>query len=101
MAFPGFQGKHDEESYVTPQDWLNWRKRRGDLDGFTCPAGVVIVYEPTLFAALRTADDAHPAGGRVMSGLHLLSRTGDQVGVLGGFGYGAPIAAQRLENLIA
>ena len=101
MSFPGYRGKHGEDAYITAQDWLEWTARRGDLDGFLCPARVIIVYDPTLFASLRQAPDAHPAGGRVMPGLFLLGRTGDRVGVLGGFGYGAPIAAQRLENLIA
>ena len=86
---------------MTAQDWLEWRARCGDLEGFVCPARVIILYEPNLFASLRQAADARPAGGRVMSGLFLLGRTADRVGVLGGFGYGAPIAAQRLENLIA
>ena len=101
MSFPGYGDKHDEESYITPLDYLEWRRRRGDLDGFVCPERVVILYDPFLYGSLSGAADVSTAGGRAMAGLHVLGRTAGRVGVLGGFGYGAPIAAQRLENLIA
>jgi uridine phosphorylase len=101
MPFPGFQNKHDEEPYFTPADWAEWRRGQGDLDGFVCPESVVLVYDNRMYRWLGEAPDAQPAGGRALAGLVLLGRTDCRVGVLGGFGYGAPVAAGRMENLIA
>jgi uridine phosphorylase len=101
MPFPGFQDKHDEEPYFTPGDWADWRRGQGDLDGFVCPESVVLVYDNRMYRSLGEAPDAQPAGGRAMAGLVALGRTDGRVGVLGGFGYGAPVAAGRTENLIA
>jgi uridine phosphorylase len=101
MPFPGFQDKHDEEPYYTPADWAEWRREQGDLDGFECPESVILVYDNRMFRWLSEAPDTRPAGGRTMAGLVLLGSTDGRVGVFGGFGFGAPVAAGRMENLIA
>ena len=101
MPFPGFRDKQDEEPYYTPGDWADWRRGQGDLDGFVCPESVILVYDNRMYRSLNEAPDAKPAGGRAMPGLIALGRTDGRVGVLGGFGYGAPVAAGRMENLIA
>jgi uridine phosphorylase len=101
MPFPSFLGKHDTEPYFTPSDWARWRREQGDLDGFVCPESVVLVYDNRLYRRLSEAPDATSAGGRVFGGLVTLGRADDRVGVFGHFGYGAPVAVGRMENLIA
>ncbi len=101
MPFTGFQDKHDEEPYFTPSDWADWRRGQGDLDGFVCPESVVLVYDNRTYRSLSEAPVAQPVGGRAMAALVALGRTNGRVGVLGGFGYSAPVAVGRMENLIA
>lgn len=101
MSFPGYPGKHDHDSFISPAQHVAWHRRRGALEGFTCPEAVVMLYQPAVYRAFADAGDATPAGGKVVPSLRLLGRTGRRVGVVGGFGIGAPAAAAVLEQLIA
>jgi uridine phosphorylase len=60
----------------------------------------VLVYDRRFYDKLLARSDARPAGGAVLPGLRLLGDDG-RVGVIGGFGIGAPAAAVVLEELVA
>jgi uridine phosphorylase len=99
VSFPNLIGKHAESALVTPDGYLAWKKARGLLEGFRCPDAAVLIYDRRFYDQLLARDDARPAGGGVLPGLRLL---GDgRVGVIGGFGIGAPAAAVVLEELVA
>lgn len=101
MPFPNLPAKHALDPYVTPAQQVQWWRDLGRLEGFRAPEGVVLVYQPRLYQGVVDADDARPAVGGVFQRMRLLGRAEGRVGVVGGFGFGAPAAAVVLEGLIA
>ncbi|WP_420451536.1 nucleoside phosphorylase [Ilumatobacter sp.] len=103
MAFPNVAGKHDGVPVLTPAALL--AHRTDDL-GETLPAGiptrVVMTYQPQLLDAVRSLEETTPVhvGGFTRT-VHALDRTAGRVGVVGGFGIGAPAAAVVLEELVS
>ena len=97
MPFPTFAGKQSEDSFVTPADYVRLMR----LDDAQGVEGVVLLYQRSLWRRVAEWPDARPPEGRGLHGLRVLGRTGDRVGVVGGFGIGAPVAAIVLEELIA
>jgi len=100
MPFPNFEGKHALDSLVTPRDLIAFLRRRGAFPDFVPPASVVICYQPSLLRHIVETEEVQPL--KIMAGdFYLLLRTGRHVGVVGGFGIGAPVAATVVEELIA
>jgi uridine phosphorylase len=100
VAFPSFAGKHLHDSVFTPEDAVAGITRAG---GSPVPRGVVISYQR------RLADHLRATGAELRSGfpgpwrsIWEVDRPGaEPVGVVNGFGIGAPAAAMVLEELIA
>src|SRR5204863_5881793 len=108
-SYPSFAGKHAGRPIVPPADMLAWRRRQapavspGDeeaaADG---PTAAVLTYQPSLLRSLLAEEPgerwqvAGPLGQ-----VHRLERTDGRVAVVGGFGFGAPVATIVLENLVA
>ncbi|MGH9264436.1 MAG: nucleoside phosphorylase [Acidimicrobiales bacterium] len=101
MAFPSFAAKHAEQSFVTPADFLEVVRQGGRLDDLRSLESVVLVYQPKLWRTVAEWPDARVPEGAPFGGLQVLGRTGDRVGVAGGFGIGAPAASVLLEGLVA
>ncbi len=107
MPYPHFEGKHAHDALVEPADFVRYWVDSGVLPAeFAAPAGVVLLYQPRLFdhvlrsggvTAFAPRADRHTA----FLGLHTVDDTGGRVGVIGGFGIGAPAAAVILESLAA
>ena len=100
-GFPRFVGKHAHDEFLSPTAMREWRRGRGTLPE-RVPDAVVITYQEGLFDAVLAFEDTTPLGGghnyqRVVT----LDRTGGRVGAIGQFGFGAPIAALVLEDLVA
>lgn len=103
-TYPNFAGKHAEEAIFTAADFVAYLRRVGALDdGDTgqVPGGVVLCYQRSLYHhALRAEGIAIPPESRKsLRGVVPLPSTGGTVGLLGGFGLGAPAAAGALEEL--
>lgn len=104
LSYPNFPGKHAARPIVTPAGMLDWRQRQvepGD-DEPAPPQAVILTYQPSLFRAVL--DDESCTRWRSAGALgqvHCLRRTEGRVAVVGGFGFGAPVAAIVLENLLA
>jgi uridine phosphorylase len=99
VSFPNFGDKHGEEPIITPETVIALQRQSADL---VVPDGVVFAYQRTVWEHF----DAF--GGRVVEGypgpwrsLRVLERAGATVGLVGGFGIGAPVAALILDELIA
>lgn len=99
VTFPNFGAKHGEEAIITPESVTAVQRQRTDL---VVPDGVVFAYQRTVWEHF----DAMGAG--VVEGypgpwrrLRVLERDNATVGLVGGFGIGAPVAAMILEELIA
>jgi uridine phosphorylase len=75
-------------------------------DDVRAPAGVVVLYQPRRVEAIVSSPDVVPfAAGRqgdtAFLELHTFSDTDHEVGVIGGFGIGAPAATSACESLAA
>jgi uridine phosphorylase len=101
VGFPSFAGKQSEQAYVTPADFVSLVRRGPGLSEIAALNGVVLLYQHALWRGVTARPDARPAEGSPFNGLRILGRTGDRVGVVGGFGIGAPAATIVLEELVA
>ncbi len=97
MTFPHDADKHDHEAWFDPADLVAYLQGQGRLGEGPVPDGVVFCYDGGLF---RRILDSEPTT-RVWRDLYSVDRTDGRVGVVGGFGIGAPAAAARLEEVIA
>jgi uridine phosphorylase len=107
VPYPNFEGKHAHEALAEPAAFVRYWVDQGVLPAvFTPPAGVVVLYQRRLFDAVVSAPDVSPFAPRgprdtAFLDLHTFDDTGSTVGVIGGFGIGAPAAASVLESLAA
>jgi uridine phosphorylase len=110
VAFPNFAGKHAHDALVEPADFVSYWVDQGVLpDGFTAPHGVVVLYQQRLFDAVLRGSAGSPVSPfapgserrTAFLGLHTFDDSDGKVGVVGGFGIGAPAAANVLESLAA
>lgn len=100
-VFPHFDGKHAHEELLTPAAMRDWRGAHGMLPG-RVPESVVIVYTDGLYHRATTEEPTSSIGGHgFLSKVRTLDSTNGRVGVVGGFGLGAPVATIVLEDLIA
>jgi len=99
MTYPNFSEKHNQEAVVQPARFLEYLRSRGAYPTFLPPQGMILCYQRRLLdyilANHRTTKPEHGLG------VHLLDETEGRVGVLGGFGIGAPAAVTLLEEFIA
>jgi uridine phosphorylase len=101
VTFPGFAGKHEHEEFLSPSRMRDWRQDRGMLPAHT-PERVIFVYQDELWAGIVGFEETTPIGGKaIYARVITLDRTEGRIGVIGGFGIGAPAAAAVLEDLIA
>jgi uridine phosphorylase len=99
MAYPNFSEKHNEEAIIQPARFLEYLRSRGAYPPFPPPQGIILCYQRRLLDyILANHRTTKPEHGR---GVHLLDETEGRVGVLGGFGIGAPAAVTLLEEFIA
>lgn len=99
MAFPNHPDKYREEAVIQPTRFLDYLRSRGSFPAFAPPRGIILCYQRRLLDfILATHQTTRPDHGL---GLRLLDETQGEVGVLGGFGIGAPAAVTLLEEFIA
>lgn len=109
MSFPNFAGKHAHEALAEPSAFVRYWADQGvlprDPGALAAPTGVVVLYQRRLVDAVLARPDVSPfAPGRRATAfldLHTFDDTGGTVGVIGGFGIGAPAATAVLESLVA
>jgi uridine phosphorylase len=107
VPYPNFAGKHEHEALTEPAAFVRYWVAQGRLPAdYEAPAGVVMLYQNPLFAAVRRGAGVSPFAPRgprnsAFLDLHTFDDTGGAVGVIGGFGIGAPAATSVLESLAA
>jgi uridine phosphorylase len=106
-SYPNYPHKHHEASFVSPEETLQNTVRRADFDVGPPPEAAILIYQRSLWDAI-TADPSpveasSPTGAMAQSLFHMrtLAATDHRVGVIGGFGIGAPVTCIVLEGLIA
>lgn len=101
-SYPNFAGKHDQDAFFNPADFVAYMRSQGRLDGYEAPVGIILCYQRALFDHVLSSEGLDRPDGRAgYKGMVTLPSTDHRVGVLGGFGIGAPAAAGKLEDLIA
>jgi uridine phosphorylase len=100
MSFPNLKNKHEEEALLTPQKFLNYLKSIGKHPKFKPPKGLIFVFQKELLEYIVTNHAVRKVGG-FHGDFYLLEETEDQIGVLGNFGFGAPVVVILMEELIA
>lgn len=101
-SYPNFAGKHEQDAFFNPSDFVAYMRGQGRLDDYEAPLGIVLCYQRWLYDFVLTSEGLERPDGRAgYKGLVMLPSTDSTIGVLGGFGIGAPAAAGKLEDLIA
>lgn len=96
MPFPQHPEKHDSEPLITPADSVDYHGQGGD--GF--PSAVVLCYSHDLLSYLTDTFDGEQLWIDEL-GLYGFAETDFEVGVLGDVGFGAPVTAHMMEELVA
>jgi uridine phosphorylase len=99
-TFPNFAGKHNHESLVTPQQSLLAAEQEG-LPALQVPEAVIFFYQASLWRRILAREDSQPVEGLYRDRLCLLDETDGKVGVVGNFGFGAPVSVVLMEGLVA
>jgi uridine phosphorylase len=101
-TYPNVPGKHAFDALFHPEDNVAYARASGVLDGFEPPEGIVVCYQRSVLEHSRAIEDlADAPAPRSHRGLYTLPSTDHRVGVLGGFGFGSPVATLFMEDFIA
>ncbi len=107
MPYPNFEGKHDHAALTEPAAFVRYWIEHGVLPAdHVAPRGVVMLYQRSVLDAVLAGDGVSPFAPRgrrnsAFLDLHVLDATDGTVGVIGGFGIGAPAAVATMESLAA
>ena len=100
--YPNFEGKHGEDAFFNPDDFVAYLRRNGRLEGYVPPRSIILCYQRSLFEYILAVEEVErPDLASTYRGLVTLPSTQGRVAVLGDFGVGAPVAAAVLEDFIA
>ncbi|MFC1947546.1 nucleoside phosphorylase [Chloroflexota bacterium] len=99
MTFPNHQDKYSSKPVFSPEDLHSYRNSTDAGNTFRCPENIILCYSPSLMTHVRENYDVNE---RRLSGgiLYSMIESSDSVGVLGNFGFGAPVAVTLSEILI-
>ena len=100
MSYPNLKNKHKEAALLTPQKFLEYLKTRGKYPKYKPPKGVIFVFQKELLDYIIKNHEVRKVGG-FYGDFYLLEETENQIGVLGNFGFGAPVVVILIEELIA
>jgi uridine phosphorylase len=108
VGYPNFPGKHDHDALAEPAALLEYWAGHGLLPSDRpAPGGLLLLFQKPLVSAVLKglagpvtpfAPGARPSA---FLDVHTFDDTGGTVGVVGGFGIGAPAAVSILEMLAA
>ncbi len=100
MGFPNYKNKHIYKPIFSPKDYLAYQRKIGKYDKFDIPDGIIFCYSKTL---MDYATNAYSTSivKNYPGDVYLLNKTGNKAGIIGNFGFGAPIVVTILEEFIA
>jgi uridine phosphorylase len=100
VAFPNHQDKYNSKPLFSPEDLHDYRNASNIGYGFRVPEHIILCYAPTLmdYAAETYSVSAHKIS---LGDLYIFNDTSGSVGLMGNFGFGAPVAVTLSEVLIA
>lgn len=102
-SFPQTLSKYEDDPIVSPQQHLDYYKALGKYPNFSPPDGVIICYQRYFWNHICSLYPNPPWEGQLrgISGLRLIEKDGHTLGIIGGFGMGAPAVCHVFEQLIA
>ncbi len=106
MPYPNYEGKHAHPALTEPAAFVRYWVSHGVLPAdHRAPHSVVMLYQRAVYDAVRSSGVSPfaPRGRRnsAFLDLHVFDATDGRVGVVGGFGIGAPAAVATMESLAA
>ncbi|MFC2070803.1 nucleoside phosphorylase [Chloroflexota bacterium] len=100
MLFPNFKNKQANDSFFSPAEFIEYKKKRVEYDRLNHLEGIILCYSRHLIEYISEQHEVTAV--KSFSGeMHLLNETDNRVGIIGNFGFGAPIVVTVLEELIA
>lgn len=100
MAIPNLEGKHNFDSFFSPQDYLKYLKDHDLLPEFNVPEGIIFCYQPSLLKHILESHEVERVD--LYAGeFYLLKDKDYKIGICAKFGIGAPIVSTILEEAIA
>lgn len=99
MPYPNFPRKYSEKAVVTPEEYINYKKKREYYSDFIPPKSVIFFYQKSLKEYITKNYNLTQVEG--FSRLSLINETNGEIGVCGDFGIGAPSTIVIMEELIA
>jgi uridine phosphorylase len=106
VAYPNFPDKHGHDAIAEPAAFHRYWVDHGVLpEEYQAPEGVILLYQGFLVDAVLAGKlgpvSPFAAGARrsAFMRLHTFDDTGGSVGVIGGFGIGAPAATAIMEMM--
>jgi uridine phosphorylase len=99
-TYPNLPGKHAFEALFHPEDNVAYAREDGLLEGYQAPEGIILCYQRSVLEHSRRTEASAPLVP-LHRGLYTLPSTDHRIGVLGGFGFGAPVATLLMEDFIA
>ena len=99
MTYPNYQDKYKEESLVKATDFWDYKREMRHVPKISPPKGLIMCYSPTLFNYIKEEHVVKHIPYVFGDYFYILEENDSQIGICGGFGIGAPIAAILLEEL--
>ncbi|MFC7154493.1 nucleoside phosphorylase [Halomarina halobia] len=101
MGVPLLPEKYDSDPVLAPRGASEYADDRGS-GARSLPAAMVVCYAPVVLESVAERyDGTEVADYRAGGSCYRLEATGGRVGIVGGFGVGAPATALLLEGLFA
>lgn len=101
MVYPNYKNKHKEEALITPKKYVKFARKYMHKFKGKAPQSVIICYNKPLMKYIVEHYKLFNPKIFYNTQFYLLPQTKNTVGILGGFGVGAPVTGLYLEELIA
>jgi purine-nucleoside phosphorylase len=100
MTFPNHQDKYNSKPLFSPDDLHDYRKSADIGYRFQVPENIILCYSPIL---MKYVSENHTVSAQKISlgDLFIFKESTGTVGLMGNFGFGAPVAVTLSEVLIA
>ena len=99
MDFPNYPNKYKENSVVRAKDFWAYKKQIRKIPDIKPPKDLIMCYSPTLFEHIKNEYNAKFIPDVFGVYFYIIEENESQIGICGGFGIGAPIAAILIEEL--
>ncbi len=99
MTFPNHPDKYDSKPVFSPDDLMKYQDTLSSGFSFKAPENVILCYSPGLMEYVRNnyeVSEEKLSGGALLA----FNNTAGKVGIMGNFGFGAPVAVIISEVLI-